>query len=234
MVIAVFFRFDHIHQQAGQIQGVGGRADLVTHHPQGIVFLAQSEHGFDKILSVFAKDPGDTDDEEFLQGVRHRLFALQFGLTIDIQRLVILAVGLPGHLALTVEDVVGGDIDHFAAQLFTDVCNVLSANSINCADFLDLVVVFCQIHSGPGSTMDHHIGASLCDGRIYGCGIGNIHGGIGHGTDSRAVLDAAVLGCNVAAYTRITAPCQLIHDVMAQLACHTGNKYFHRIAPFNR
>ena len=40
MVITVFFRLNHIYQKAGQVEGVGGRADLVVYYGDVVVGLS--------------------------------------------------------------------------------------------------------------------------------------------------------------------------------------------------
>ena len=58
VVIAVFFRLHHIHQQPGQVGGVGRRAHLIVNNPDGVVFFAEIQHGFDKVFAVPSEYPG--------------------------------------------------------------------------------------------------------------------------------------------------------------------------------
>ena len=106
MVIPVLVGLDHVHQQPGQVQGIGGRADLVAHHPQLVVGLAQLEHGLDEVLAVQAEHPGDPHDEILLQRRADGQLAAQLGLAVEIQGLIVLAVRLPGGLPLAVEHIV--------------------------------------------------------------------------------------------------------------------------------
>ena len=74
----------HIHQKAGQIIGIGGRADLVVHHRGRAPFLSDAEHGLNEVLSVDAEHPGNADDEKFLHQLLHRQLSLIFGLAVYV------------------------------------------------------------------------------------------------------------------------------------------------------
>ena len=84
MVPAVFLGLDHIHQESGQIIGIGGRADLIVHHCGRAPFLSDAEHGLNEVLPVDAEHPGNADDEEFFHQLLHRQLSLVFGLTVYV------------------------------------------------------------------------------------------------------------------------------------------------------
>ena len=141
MVIAVFFRFDHIDQQAGEVKGVGRRSDLVVDHANGIACLAGVDHGFDEVLPIEAKDPRDADDEIFFQNRADRQFSIQLALAIDVQRRIVFIVRLPGTLAAAVEDVIGRKIEELRAGFLRRLGDVPRAAGVDGEDFFAVVNV---------------------------------------------------------------------------------------------
>ena len=113
MVIAVLFGPDHVHQQPGEIMGISRRSDLVVDYADGIVGLSDVYHGFDKILAVQSKDPGDPDDKELLKRFCDFQFPVQLRLAVNIERRIVLAVRLPGLGSLSVKYVIRGKVQHF-------------------------------------------------------------------------------------------------------------------------
>ena len=95
-------------------------------------------HGLNKVLTIQAKHPCNADNEILLQRLADYQFPFQLRLAVYIQRLIILAVRLPRLSALTIEHIVRADVGHFAVQFLADICNVLSAASIDGTDFCDL------------------------------------------------------------------------------------------------
>ena len=106
MIIAVLVRFNHVDQKARKIVGVGRSSDLIGHDLQRIVRLANVQHRLDEVLAVDAEDPGNAHDEVLVQISAYRKLAFELGLTVDVQRLVVLTVRFPWLRALSVEDVV--------------------------------------------------------------------------------------------------------------------------------
>ena len=157
--------------------------------------------------------------------------AVQLGLTVNIQRLVCLAVRLPRSGALTVKHIVCGKIHHFDAKLFADLCNVLCAKNVDAADDFLLVLILSCIYSCPCRAVDHAVHASLCDGFFYSSCICNIHGNVRHSGNSRSILDSAVLGGKVRAYPFVSAFVKFVHYIMTKLTGHTCYKQFHKNSP---
>lgn len=76
---------------------------------------------------------------------------------IHIQRLIILAVRLPGLCALPIKHIVRANIGHLAIQFLANVRNVLGTTSIDCTNFCYFIVILCHIHSSPRCTVNHSI-----------------------------------------------------------------------------
>lgn len=131
VVIAVLLRFQHIHQQPGQVGGVGRRAHLIVDHPDGVVFFAETQHGFDKVLPVPSEYPSGTDNEILVQRIAHRQFPVQLGLAVNIQRVIVLTIRLPGGLALAVEHIVRRQVQHFATHFFAGIRKIPGAVHID-------------------------------------------------------------------------------------------------------
>ena len=112
--------------------------NLVINHADSSVRLADIQHGLNKVLTIQTEYPCDTDNEILLQRLADCQLTFQFRLAVYIQRLVIFAVRLPRLCALTVKHIIRADVGHFAVQFLADICNVLSAASIDGTDFCDL------------------------------------------------------------------------------------------------
>ncbi|MNJ02946.1 hypothetical protein D3C73_1630880 [compost metagenome] len=63
MVNTVFLGLYQLQQEVSQIDSVGRRALLVIHYLQQWLLLPQLQHGFDKVVAVFAVYPGSTHNE---------------------------------------------------------------------------------------------------------------------------------------------------------------------------
>ena len=84
MIVAVFFRFNHIYQQHSQVKGVGWRTNLVVYYCEEFMCLSYIQHGFDEVLAVFAEYPGNTDNEIFFQSFGNSQFSGQFGFSVYV------------------------------------------------------------------------------------------------------------------------------------------------------
>ena len=84
MIITVFIGFDHIHQQARQIIGVGRCADLIGYDFQGVMCLADVQHRLDEVLAVDAEYPCNPDDKILVQGLRNCKLAFQLRLSVNV------------------------------------------------------------------------------------------------------------------------------------------------------
>ena len=156
------------------------------------MIFSHPQHGFDKIASVFSKHPGDPDNEIFLQKFGNGQLTGQLGLAVNIQRLVVLAVRIPGRGALTVKNIVGAEINHLAVQFAAYTGDISGAVHIDFLYQFLFVFLLCGVHGGPGGTVHHHIGTAAADGLGHNRWIRDIRLHIGHGADGRSVLNAAV------------------------------------------
>ena len=191
--------------------------------------LAQIQHRLDEVLSIHAKYPGDPDNEIFLQILRDSQFSAKLRLAIDIQRLVGLAVRLPGLRSHSVKDIIGGKIDHLAVQLLTCKCDVLGSGHVNLANLLHLVVILRQIHSRPGCTVYHHVRLDLRQHLLHSLFICDIQLHIRHFRHSTAVCSSTVLRSDIGTNTLVPSLCQFIHHIMAQLSADACHKNLHKI-----
>ena len=76
MVDTILIREHHIYQKLCQIVSIGGRSYLVIDYADCIMVFRQIEHSLYEILTVYAKGPGQSDDEILLQKLLHRQLSL--------------------------------------------------------------------------------------------------------------------------------------------------------------
>ena len=212
MIDTVFIRQDHIHQKPCQIISIGRRSELVIHHCEMIMGLAQIQHGLDEVLAVDSEYPGDSYDKIFLQCLLYCQFSFVFGLSVYIQRMT-LVLWLPGSGALAVKHIIGTDIDHLAVQLLADIRNVLCAVRIDLT--ADFHVILRCIHCGIGCTVYHSVRCRLSDHLFHAGRICDIH-----------LL-------NIHADSLNSALCQLIYHIISQLAFYACYQDFHRLPSFS-
>ena len=138
---------DDVPRQAYTMGIIGIRrcADLVTDHPHSVVLFAHVQHGFDKVLAVLAEYPGNADNEILVQCTAYCEFTVQLCLSVDILRCVVLAVWLPWCCTLSIENIVGGNVDHLAVQFFADICNILSSVHIDGTYLGEILLVLGSI-----------------------------------------------------------------------------------------
>ena len=172
MVNAVPVGLDHVHHQAGQIIGIGGRADLVIHYGYGSPFPPQTEHGLNKVFPVHAEYPGDADNKVFFQKLLYGQLAFVFRLAVNIQRLPGI-IRLPGSFTLAVKHVVRAEIHHLNVQLPAHFGNVSRSFCIYLP--AEVFVVLCRVYCRIGSAVDHCISLCFRDYPLTGSGIGNVH-----------------------------------------------------------
>ena len=84
MIITVFFSFDHIYQKSCQVIGISRCTNLVIDYGESIMSFSEVDHGFDKVLAVFAEYPCNTDDKELINCAGYGKFTVQLCLSIDI------------------------------------------------------------------------------------------------------------------------------------------------------
>ena len=228
MVVAVFLGLQHVHEQSRKIQCIGRCTDLIIYHAYGIVGLSDVQHGLDEVLSVEAEDPGDADDEILLEGPRDGLLTAELRLTIVVERRIILTVRLPRGLALTVEDVVGGDIDHLRIHELRGIGDVLHAVNIDRLYLRTVRLILCGVNRGPGRTVHDHIRMKLAnDGGNLGT-IRDIHLHIRHTGHRRIIHHTAVHRLDVRADTLVAAFREFVHHIVTELTIDTCYKYVHK------
>jgi len=227
VVVAVAVGLDHIDEEAGQVKGVGGGADLVVDDADLVVGPADAEHGLDEVFAVFAEDPGDADDEVFVKEGGDGELSVQLGAAVDVEGAVVLAVGLPGVGALAVKDVVGREVEHLGAGLFGGDGDVAGAAGVDGGDFGDVVLVLGGVDGGPGGAVDDGVGAELIDGCGDGGGVSDVELDVGGGGHGGAVGDAAVDRGDVGANGLVAPGDGFVDYIVAELAAHAGDENFH-------
>ena len=227
MIITIFFGFIHINEQSSQIICIGRCADLVIDHTDSVVCLTNIQHGFDKILTIQTKHPSNTDNEILLQCLADCQLTFQLCLTVYIQRLIILAIWLPGLCALTIKHIVRADIGHLTIQFLAYICNILRAASIDCTDLCYFIVILCHVHSSPCCTMDHGIRIYFYNYFFNGFFISNIQSHIRCFCYHRIISNTTVVFLNIRTNTFMAALQQLIHHIMAQLTANACYKKLH-------
>ena len=228
MIVAVLLGLKHVHEQSCEVQCIGRCPDLIHDHAYSIVGLSDVQHGLDKVFSIEAEDPGDADDEILLEGPRDGLLTAELRLTIVVERRIILTVRLPRGLALTVEDVVGGDIDHLRIHELRGIGDVLHAVNIDRLYLRTVRLILCGIDRGPGRTVHDHIRMKLAnDGGNLGT-IRDIHLHIRHTGHRRIIHHTAVYRLDVRADTLIAALREFVHHIVAELTIDTCYKYVHK------
>ena len=228
MVVAVLLGLEHVHEQSCEVQCIGRCPDLIIDHAYSIVGLSDVQHGLDEVLSVEAEDPGDADDEILLEGAGHSLLTAKLRLTVVVERRIVLTVRLPRGLALTVEDVVRGDIDHLRIHELRGVRDVLHAVDIDRLYLRTIRLILCSIDCSPGCTVHDHIRMKLTDdGGNLGT-IRDVHLHIRHTGHRRIIHHTAVYRLDIRADTLIATLREFVHHIVTELTIDTCYKYFHK------
>ena len=228
MISAVLFGLDHIREQHREIQGIGRRTDLIVDHTKFRVGLADAQHGLDKVIAVHAEDPGNADNKILAEMLSHRFFAVEFGHTVDILRIEIAAIRLPGCRALTGKDIVRADVHHLRVKLTAGSREVLGAEPVDLLNQLPLVGILRVVNGGPGRTVNQHLRLYFAHHTLYRLTVRDIKRDIGTSRDRRSVLHTAVTCRQVGADYLFAATQQFIHDIMAQLARDAGDQGAHQ------
>lgn len=118
--------------------------------------------------------PENADHEVILHRIAHRQLSVQLTLAVDIQLRIVLAVRRPWGFSLTVEHIVGGQIQQLAAAGFAGICDVLGAAHIDPAYHFFFLFVFCRIHGSLPSAKDYRGGFDFGDGPADRLGIGDV------------------------------------------------------------
>ena len=206
MVDAVFLGGQHVADDAGQVFGIGGGADLVVDHTDLLFFLAQAEHGADEVMAVFAEGPAGAQDEVTGHEGADRILALDLAHAVDVAGAVRI-VDLPGLVPGAGENVVRGDEDDLGADGQGSADDVHRAHAVDGG--ADFRLGFRLIHVGIGGAVDDYCGTVGKDIVFDGLGIGQVK----------------ILHVHTAAFN---APgLQQAHRVPAQLACVSGYEHFH-------
>ena len=227
VIIAVFFCLTHINQQSCKIKCIGRCTYLVINYTHFIVCFSHINHSLDEILTIKTKHPCYTDNKVFFKCSAYSQLAFKLSLTVNIQRLIILAVRLPRLCSLSVKHIICGQIEHFTVNFFARISNILRSACIDSTDFLHLIVIFCHIHSRPSRTMNYSIRIHFGDNFFYRLFIGNIQLNIRHRSYSRTVCHSGISRLNIRTHSLITTLCKLIHHVMTELTVYACYKKLH-------
>ena len=218
MIDSVLIGERHVNDQPCKIVRIGRRSDLVIHDPKSRVILCEIQHGLNKVLSVHAEDPGDSQNEELLYMFAHCDFPFRLRLSVDVERFVRI-LRLPGPCPVAVEYIVRREIHHRNVQLLADLRNIQGPVSIDLPacfrHFLSL------IDRSPGRAVDHKIHSRIDDPFPDALRVRNIHRNIGHRRDRRAIHDTAVYFFQVSSYPGDISLCEFIHHVMTELSGYT-------------
>ena len=228
MISAVLLCLDHIREQNRQIQRIGRRADLVVYYAELRVGRADAEHGLDKVVAVHAEDPGDADNEILVKLLPHRFLAVELGHAVDILRVEIAAVRLPGRRALSGEDIVGADVHHLRIDFAAGRRKVFGAEPVDFLYQLALVSIFRGIHSRPGRAVNQHVRLHFAHHAFHRRAIRDVERHIAASRDRRSVLHTAVCRRKIGADYLFAATQQFIHDIVAQLTRDAGHQGAHQ------
>ena len=158
----------------------------------------------------------------------HRFFAVEFGHTVDILRIEIAAVRLPGRRALTGKDIVRADVHHLRVKLTTSSREVLGAEPVDLLHQLPLVGILRVVNGGPGRAVNQHLRLYFAHHTLYRLAVRDIKRDIGTSRDRRSVLHTAVTCRQVGADYLFAATQQFIHDIVAQLSRDAGDQGAHQ------
>ena len=111
MISAVSVCLDHIHQKTRQIIGIGGGPYLIIYNADCSPLCTQAQHGLYKVLSGYAKYPGNPDSEKLFYQFLHRQLSLVLGLSVYIQRMTFI-IRLPGAGSGSVKYIICADVHH--------------------------------------------------------------------------------------------------------------------------
>ena len=211
MIVAVFIAFNHIDEQPRKVVCVSGRANLVVYDAHSVVRFADVEHCLYKIFAVDAEHPCYAHDEIFFEQLRDGELAFKLGLPVHVERLIVLAIGLPRFGSLTVEHVVCRDINHFTPEFFTCFGDISRSAGVYCAHLWDVSTIFRRVDSRPRRAMHDRVRIDLGYDRIDLLRIGYIHFRDVH-TDRR-----------------MSAFFEFVYDVKPELSLNTCHQNFHFI-----
>ena len=154
MIDSIFLSLYHIAEQRRQVCRIGWGAPLVCHNSQFIMGLPQAEHGFDKVISIFTKDPGNADDKIFRKFHLYGLFTKKLGQSVHIQRRC-RGIYCKSLRALPFEHIIGGYVKHLRINFFSSLRE--SQRSL-CIDIHGpAIFIFRLIHGCISSTVNNSI-----------------------------------------------------------------------------
>ena len=154
MINSIFLSLYHITEQRRQIRRIGWGSPLVCHNSQFIMALPQAEHGFDKVIAIFAKDPGNADDEIFYHLHLHSLLSKELGQSVHIQR-PLSGICSKWLAAFSIKDVVCGNVKHLRIDFFSSLCESQRSFGINIHG--PAIFIFRLVHGCISSTVNDSI-----------------------------------------------------------------------------
>ena len=172
--------FDEVGDNVSKVARPGGAAALVVDYFEFVFFGHEAEHGVDEVVAVAAVEPGGADDPGTRVCRKGFGFAVAFGASVDAGRVgrVVLAVGAA---AVAVEDVVGGNVEEFGADVGGQACDV--RRTCNVKFGAEFGVVFGFVDGGVGGAVDDC--RYRCGGGkgvrkgLEGCGVGYVDFAVG-------------------------------------------------------
>ncbi|CAI1123171.1 Uncharacterised protein [Serratia entomophila] len=160
-----------VYNRLRNVARVGRAAALIGDNPQHIAIFRQPQHRLDKVIAVFAKYPRRTDDNRLRMRAGDRNFPVKLGFTVNPQRVghIRLAVG---RLRLTVENIIGRNVDQTTPRLCRGLCQVFRALFVDARR--QFVLGFRLVNGGIRRRIHNRVGPVVGDHLLHPGQIGNV------------------------------------------------------------
>src|SRR5574344_178297 len=116
MIVTKLISLPHINKKSREIISISRCTDLIRYNPHMIVSLSHVNHRLDEVLAVLSEYPRDSHNEEPVRSFGNSELSFKLGLTVIVDRRVILAVRRPWLVALAVENIVCADVEYLRAH----------------------------------------------------------------------------------------------------------------------
>ena len=159
------------HYEPNNFSGGGGLAYLVVDHVDLFAHRADMQHGFNKVVAVFRKNPAGAKDQMFAVYLGDGFLSGQFTGAIDSQWCCGIIFS-PGSFFTAIKYIVGGEMYQGYIQPIADFGEVGWAAFIN-----QVGVVFFrlgEVDLGIGAGVDNKVGALAGDHGLYFVDTGDI------------------------------------------------------------
>ena len=166
-----FVMAEDMMDSIGKVARICGGTYLISHDIDALVFGCQTEHCLDKVSAEFRIEPCCADNQGILteRGKDSLPFKLCASVYASRIRLIILLIRT---IVFTVENVVGGDMNHFHAMFGGSLRDIPDGYGIDCSRFE--IVGFCTIHCRIGSAVDDKIEIIFANEMIHLFAICNV------------------------------------------------------------